>query len=859
MTSITDNGFARISKETLIRDPSTSWAIDGNSLAYDSSTTLNEKIDSVEAAAWTWDMLKSENLSWLTSIATARSNLWLGSAATADTSSFAPASLSTTKQDTLVSWTNIKTINWDTVLGSWDLVISSTISSIVWITWTKAEFNTAVTDGNIVYVWDSISADNITDGTTNKTYTSTEKTKLAWIAAWAEVNVNADWNSVSWDSQILNKPTIPTQYTNEEAQDAVWTILTDTSTIDFTYNDGVPSITADIINDSVTFTKVQNINTNRILGRSSAWTWDIEELNVSSIPSLIGLGTTDSPHFSWVNVGHATDTTITRVSGWRIAVEWVNVMMVGDAPTSHTHTSSDITDFNSASRAQTEAELVAWTNITITPSWTGATRQLTIASTAGGGWSGDVVWPASATDNAIARFDATTGKLIQNSVVTVSDTWVIITPQRVEASDLKLSATWASWIDTQGWIIFRWASKWFYDTSWNESLLLNHVASPVNEFTVSNAATWTWPTLEATWWDTNIDININPKGTGRIKSGWVVVPTLTSSDALTNKSISLWTNTITTTKAQLNTAVTDGDVMYIGDAPTAHNQTASTITDFTEASQDAIGAMVDTTLTYVDTTPLLQRAALTWAITASAGSNTTALGSFTTAQLNTALSDNDITTGGGTATWTNTGDQTITLTWWVTGSGTWSFAATVVTNANLTWVITSVGNATSLGSFTSANLATALTDETGSGANVFATSPTLVTPILGTPTSGTLTNCTVDWVDSVWFRNIPQNSQSVAYTAVLADAGKHIYHPSADTTARTWTIPANSSVAYPIGTALTFVNDTSAWVLTIAITTDTLVLAWAGTTWSRTLAANGMATAIKVTSTRWMISGTNLT
>jgi hypothetical protein len=42
----------------------------------------------------------------------------------------------------------------------------------------------------------------------------------------------------------------------------------------------------------------------------------------------------------------------------------------------------------------------------------------------------------------------------------------------------------------------------------------------------------------------------------------------------------------------------------------------------------------------------------------------------------------------------------------------------------------------------SANLAAALTDETGTGANVFATSPTLVTPVLGTPTSGTLTNCT---------------------------------------------------------------------------------------------------------------------
>jgi hypothetical protein len=52
------------------------------------------------------------------------------------------------------------------------------------------------------------------------------------------------------------------------------------------------------------------------------------------------------------------------------------------------------------------------------------------------------------------------------------------------------------------------------------------------------------------------------------------------------------------------------------------------------------------------------------------------------------------------------------------------------------------GVATWLATPSSANLAAAVTDETGSGALVFATSPTLVTPALGTPSSGTLTNCT---------------------------------------------------------------------------------------------------------------------
>lgn len=67
------------------------------------------------------------------------------------------------------------------------------------------------------------------------------------------------------------------------------------------------------------------------------------------------------------------------------------------------------------------------------------------------------------------------------------------------------------------------------------------------------------------------------------------------------------------------------------------------ITQYTdELAQDAVGAMVDTSLTYVDGTPLLQRAALTGAVTASAGSNTTALGSFTKAQLDTAVSDGNI-------------------------------------------------------------------------------------------------------------------------------------------------------------------------------------------------------------------------
>lgn len=111
--------------------------------------------------------------------------------------------------------------------------------------------------------------------------------------------------------------------------------------------------------------------------------------------------------------------------------------------------------------------------------------------------------------------------------------------------------------------------------------------------------------------------------------------------------------------------------------------------------------------------------------------------------------------------------------------------------------------------------------------------------------------------DTVGYLGLPQNSQSANYTCVMADSGKHIFHPSSDANSRTFTIPANSSVAYPIGTTLTFIND-SANSCTIAITTDTMVLAGTGSTGSRTLAQYGMATAVKVSSTRWYINGNGI-
>jgi len=101
----------------------------------------------------------------------------------------------------------------------------------------------------------------------------------------------------------------------------------------------------------------------------------------------------------------------------------------------------------------------------------------TWASPGGGGGSGDVVGPASATDNALARFDTTTGKLIQNSAITVADT----------TGDISVAG--------------------------NAMLSFGNTASAVNFFKFTNSATATVPKniFEVTGSDSAVGLYIKTK------------------------------------------------------------------------------------------------------------------------------------------------------------------------------------------------------------------------------------------------------------------------------------------------------------------------------------------------------------
>jgi hypothetical protein len=191
------------------------------------------------------------------------------------------------------------------------------------------------------------------------------------------------------------------------------------------------------------------------------------------------------------------------------------------------------------------------------------------------------------------------------------------------------------------------------------------------------------------------------------------------------------------------------------------------------------------------------------------------------------------------------------------GGGT---VTSIATGTGLTgWPITSNGTI-SLDSTTIASLAKADTAlqswDIGTTVQANLISGTNIKTVWGTTL---LWSGDIDWwTGNIGYKNIPQVSKSANYTLVLWDAWKSIDHPSLDANARTFTIPANSSVAYPVGTTISFSNMSSQDV-TIAITTDTMYLAWDGATGSRTLAQYGVATVRKLTATTRLISGVWLT
>jgi hypothetical protein len=178
----------------------------------------------------------------------------------------------------------------------------------------------------------------------------------------------------------------------------------------------------------------------------------------------------------------------------------------------------------------------------------------------------------------------------------------------------------------------------------------------------------------------------------------------------------------TTTNSNLGTLIEAAIAGYVSVSVTSANQAFTALDGAVDQARNAVIALTTTTVAaFAVYAPPQEKTYIIY--------NTTA---YTATIYNSTVLGN--TTAAGTGIAVVAGGKVL-----VFSDGT-NFYSTGT--ADLTGAVTSVGSVTSLGSFTSAQLLGALTDETGTGANVFATSPTLVTPALGTPTALVGTNIT---------------------------------------------------------------------------------------------------------------------
>lgn len=160
------------------------------------------------------------------------------------------------------------------------------------------------------------------------------------------------------------------------------------------------------------------------------------------------------------------------------------------------------------------------------------------------------------------------------------------------------------------------------------------------------------------------------------------------------------------------------------------------------------------------------------------------------------------------------------------------------------------GVATFLATPSSTNLISAITDETGTGALVFANTPTLVTPVLGTPTSGNLSNCTADGTNGVGFRSIPSaGSEKVgSYTLTTTDRAEFVQVGSGGSI----TVPNSTFAAGDV--VVVYNNHTAAITITLS-TTNAYI---AGTNTNKTsvsLATRGVCNILFISSTVAILTG----
>jgi len=364
--------------------------------------------------------------------------------------------------------------------------------------------------------------------------------------------------------------------------------------------------------------------------------------------------------------------------------------------------------------------------------------------------SANVTGAASSTDNAITRFDSTTGKIIQNSLVTVADDGAITAPSVgsvipfyfANQAAFPSAATYHGALahsHSDGKVYFAHSSSW------------NALANAADAFVPASPGE-----IGATTPADASFLHVN------VKSAASTVKELRLHDQDNSNYVGFKSPTTVSTNKVYVLPSTDGSATHVLQTDGSGNLSWVAQSSFAAASPGEIGA----------TTP------------ADASFLTLNVKSASSVVKEFRLHDQDNSnyvgfkapvTVGTNRVWTlPSADGTNGQVLQTDGTGTFSFATPSV---SVSTGVSGLGSgvATFLATPSSSNLISAITDETGTGALVFATSPTLVTPALGTPASGNLSNTTVDGTNPVGFRDLPAvGTKTTSYTLAVGDVGKYV-------------------------------------------------------------------------------------
>ena len=359
--------------------------------------------------------------------------------------------------------------------------------------------------------------------------------------------------------------------------------------------------------------------------------------------------------------------------------------------------------------------------------------------------------------------------------------------------------------------------------------------------------------------------------------------TASKTETLTNKSISLGSNTVTSTLAQLNTAVSDADVASLAGTETLTNKTLTS----PKINEDVAVTATATELNYVDgvtsaiQTQLDAKAPLSApAFTGTATAvNLTISGDLTvngtTTNLNSTslviedkniiLADvetpTDTTANGGGITLKGATDKTLN---WVDDTDAWTSSenfnlltgkvyeingTSVLSGSTLGSGVTA-SSLTSVGTITSGtwNGTTIAVANGGTGITSFGTG---VATFLGTPSSANFASMITDEIGTgnVLLSELPTSAQTASYTLVLADKMKVVEMLVGS--ANNLTVPLNASVAFPVGTQIHIVQTGSGQttvVATAGVTINTATTLKLRAQWSA-------ATLMKRAENTWVLVG----